>query len=322
MTFNDPEWRITAIDGGPFPDEELPFRRVRDTGEPVEDVRHAIVWPDGRRRYLTINAAPLRLSGQPGMVVAGIHDITDQIRAEEQLRRSSAELERLAWVSSHHLMEPTRRLLSFSSHLRRHLGEAASDGAISDIDYIERDALRLQRLVRDIQVHLSAGDPRGEILCRDPAALIDELRPELARAHPERYEPGALRVAPDLPAASIDEPRFRDLWWALLDNAFLYAGADGAPRVEVSGERRGSRVHYRVADNGPGIPAAYRSRLVPGFERLENSGPGTGIGLPLVRRIVESLGGGVGLEENPGGGLVVVFELPVAGEEDAHVGTG
>ncbi len=318
-TFDDPAWSITAIDGGPFPEEQLPFRRVLDTGEPVEDVRHAIVWPDGRRRYLSINAAPLALTGMPTLVVAGVHDITDQIHAEERLRRSNAELERLAWVSAHHLMEPTRRLLSFSDHLRRLLGPGRGGEVETVLGYLDQDAQRLQRLVRDIQVHLSAAEPRGEMACRDPGELIAELRPELARAYPERYTPEALRVG-ELPPACIDAPRFRDLWWALLDNAFRHAGADRAPRVEVRGESRGRWVRYRVADNGPGVPAAFRERLFEVFERLESGDSGTGIGLPLARRIVESMGGRIGLEEGVEGGLVVVFELPVAVDEPGGCG--
>jgi two-component system cell cycle sensor histidine kinase/response regulator CckA len=86
-TYNAPEWCITDYGGGPFPDEQLPFRQVMDTGQPVYDVRHAIEWPDGRRVLLSINGAPLfDSSGQVEGVVFTIEDITEQVRAEEALQ--------------------------------------------------------------------------------------------------------------------------------------------------------------------------------------------------------------------------------------------
>ncbi len=85
--FDDPAWRVTAVDGGPYPLEEIPFVKVMQTGKPVFDVRHAIEWPDGRRRILSVNAAPL--ADQPGStsrVVCSVTDITDKLRAETDLR--------------------------------------------------------------------------------------------------------------------------------------------------------------------------------------------------------------------------------------------
>jgi PAS domain S-box-containing protein len=88
-TYNDPEWHITAIDGSPFPDENLPFEIVRRTGREVFDFRHAIEWPDGRRVLLSINAAPLTdAEGRFDGIVATILDITERIEATERLRAS------------------------------------------------------------------------------------------------------------------------------------------------------------------------------------------------------------------------------------------
>jgi len=90
-TYNDPRWRITDYDGNPFPDEELPFRRVMATGQPVFDVRHAVEWPDGRRVLLSINAAPLfDEQGQVDGMVATVEDVTDRVRAEQALREESS----------------------------------------------------------------------------------------------------------------------------------------------------------------------------------------------------------------------------------------
>lgn len=88
--YNDPEWRITTFDGGHFPDEELPFQKVRDTGKVVEDVRHAIVWPDGRTVCLSINASPLTdANGGFAGIVSTIEDVTAAVENERALGRQN-----------------------------------------------------------------------------------------------------------------------------------------------------------------------------------------------------------------------------------------
>jgi PAS domain S-box-containing protein len=87
--YNAPAWRITDYEGGPFPDEQLPFRRVMDAGEVVMDVRHAIDWPDGRRKLLSINAAPLLNSlGEIEGIVAALEDVTERVAADGAVRQS------------------------------------------------------------------------------------------------------------------------------------------------------------------------------------------------------------------------------------------
>lgn len=85
--FDNPAWRVTAVDGGPYPIEKLPFVQVMRDRAPVFDVRHAIEWPDGTRRILSVNAAPLAAAaGAPRRVVCSVADITDQLAAEARLR--------------------------------------------------------------------------------------------------------------------------------------------------------------------------------------------------------------------------------------------
>lgn len=93
-SYNAPEWKIADFDGGPFPDEDLPFSRVIKTGEPVFDIQHAIEWPGGMRKLLSINGAPLRdEAGAISSIVFSIEDITQRVRADEEIRRLNAELE-------------------------------------------------------------------------------------------------------------------------------------------------------------------------------------------------------------------------------------
>lgn len=89
LAYNDPRWRITDYAGQPIPDEEMPFRKVRASGQAIYDVRHAIEHPDGRRVLLSINAAPIFTeAGEFDGMVAAIEDVTEMLQAEEALRES------------------------------------------------------------------------------------------------------------------------------------------------------------------------------------------------------------------------------------------
>ncbi len=93
--YNAPAWRHTTVDGRPLPDEEQPFRQVMNTGKPVVDARHSIEWPDGRRRVLSINGAPVKdAGGQIVRLVFHVQDITESLAAQDALRASEEKFSR------------------------------------------------------------------------------------------------------------------------------------------------------------------------------------------------------------------------------------
>jgi len=93
-TFDDPRWQITKIDGSFFPPEELPFTIVRQTGQPISDVKHAIHWPSGEWKALSVNGAPLVVAAETHYVFA-VRDITQQVKSEQALKASEAQFRSL-----------------------------------------------------------------------------------------------------------------------------------------------------------------------------------------------------------------------------------
>ncbi|MCX7173214.1 MAG: DUF3365 domain-containing protein [Proteobacteria bacterium] len=245
---------------------------------------------------------------------------TELQRQNALISRANADLSRFAEVSAHHLMEPTRRLTSYAQRLRARLSGNAllreDEEARVSLDTLERDADHLRGLVRDIQLYLAAGEPRGEIRVEDANAAL------IAVEH--RFSPQieALGVELDvgtLPPVNLDRPRLMDLFAVFLENALVHGhpvDPETPPLIRIYGERDGTLTRYHVCDNGPGIPAEYQERVFEIFERLSAAGvdgkdiSSTGIGLSIARRIIESRHGRIWIENLPDGGAMAVFELP------------
>jgi PAS domain S-box-containing protein len=92
-TYNDPDWEIRTPDGDPIPDEELPFRRVRDTQEPLYGYQHSIRWPDGERKMLLVNGAPVHANGDLSGVVFSLTDITERYEQQQTLEETRRRLD-------------------------------------------------------------------------------------------------------------------------------------------------------------------------------------------------------------------------------------
>lgn len=241
---------------------------------------------------------------------------TSRRLAEEKLRLANADLTRFAEVSAHHLMEPTRRLTSYTQRLRKDLAPltdlVAAEEVNTSLGYIERDAARMRSLVRDIQLYLAAGHPRGELGQEDANTVLAGIQQRLA---PQLAMQQATLTVAALPPAWLDRSRLIDLFTVLIENAIRHGRPidPAVPQhIQVSGERVGSLSRYRICDNGPGIPAEYCERVFEIFERLTagSVNSGTGIGLSIARRIVESRRGRIWIENLPQGGAMVAFELP------------
>lgn len=258
------------------------------------------------QRWFEVMLSPVTWGGQSMGMVHVSRDITQQKQMMIQLARSNAELQRFAEVTAHHLQEPARRLASYADHLTAQLGNKIADDPEVEfsLNFIRQQARRQQNLLRDVERYLAADQPRGQMVEVDVnrllAVLLQRLTPALQQYQAE------VEVHPALPAVWIDTPRLNQIFEILLENALRHAypahkekPALALLHIVIHGERHVNSVRYSVCDNGVGIDAAYRERVFRVFERLqsntlgEKDSGGTGIGLAIVRRVVESCGGKV-----------------------------
>jgi len=261
--------------------------------------------------------------GKLGSYLYLYSDVTEQINSEADLKlrskaleRANADLTRFADVSAHHLMEPTRRLTSYAQQLKARVTDmqelSKDEEVLLSLHYIEQDAARLRTLVRDVQLYLAAATPRGEVALQDTCAILSTIQQRLSQKLSSQHI--SLDVG-FLPVAMLDRPRLTDLFALLLDNAMIHGQStnpDTDSVIRIYGEREGSLSRFHMCDNGCGVPAEYLERVFEIFERLnvKGGGGGTGIGLSIARRIVESQHGRIWIESLAEGGAMVVFELP------------
>lgn len=229
-----------------------------------------------------------------------------------ELARANTDLVRFARVAAHHLMEPARRLVSYSRRLRSNLSRETDQENLLALNYIEQSSVRLSYLVRDIQLYLVVREPRGETGWQDTDRVLADVLDGFASLI---QETGAKIRAENLPRVYLDRPRLFDILTELLKNAMVHARPDQKPDIRVSGEQRGEASILRISDNGPGIPQEYRERIFEVFERLQAGGTATGIGLAVVRRIMESRHGHIRVEDNVAGGMDLILEFPGPGQE-------
>ncbi|QPK65685.1 CHASE domain-containing protein [Methylomonas sp. LL1] len=278
---------------------------------------------DGEYRWLLDNGIPrFDHEGHFAGYIGSCIDITERKFMQSALEARNADLTRFAEVSAHHLMEPTRRFASYTQRLKKRLSaypDAAGDEEVLiDLSTLEGDALLLRSLILDIQRYLSAAEPRGEVRLLDSRAIMAEISRKMAA---KLQALGATLTVEELPPVMLDRPRLADLFSLILDNTLRHgvpAESRNPLHIILGGQREGHVSRFFISDNGPGIPAKYQTRVFEIFERLgpRTADSGTGIGLAIARRIVESRHGRIGFKHLPRGGTCVVFELPDGEQRD------
>jgi len=254
-----------------------------------------------------------------GAMFAAAHLLSVRDRANQLLRertaaleRTTGELERFTEILAHHLQEPVRLQHSYTDRLERLLPEPLSLEAREAMDFVRKGALRLRALLRDVQLYLAVDrmpPPRSCLANAAFDAAAGRMAGKIAAV-------GGSVERTDLPAVWMDEGRLADVLAALLDNAVRFRRQDVPLKIRVSGELHGGCVELFVSDNGIGIPAEFRERVFGVFEKLgdRDDDSGTGIGLAMVRKIVEAAGGRACIEAAAdGGGICFRLTLPAGG---------
>jgi signal transduction histidine kinase len=229
-----------------------------------------------------------------------------------ELQRSNTELEQFAYVASHDLQEPLRKVASFSQLLQRRYAGKLDARADQYIEFAVDGAKRMQALINDLLAYSRVG--RSD---REPALVSSDVALTQARANlaEQIEETGATIETGHLPLVLAELPLLIAVFQNLLSNALKFSGGK-PPRVVVTVGRDEPFWLFSFSDNGIGIEPEYSERIFVIFQRLHErtAYTGTGIGLSMTRKIIENFGGRIWLDPAFAGGTRFFFTLPMPPE--------
>jgi signal transduction histidine kinase len=229
-----------------------------------------------------------------------------------ELQRSNSELEQFAYVASHDLQEPLRKVASFTQLLQRRYAGKLDARADQYIEFAVDGAKRMQALINDLLAYSRVG--RSE---REPALVSSDTALTQARANlaEQIEETGATIETGHLPLVLAEVPLLIAVFQNLLSNALKFSGGK-PPRIVVTVRRDEPFWLFSFSDNGIGIEPEYAERIFVIFQRLNERSAyaGTGIGLSMTRKIIEYFGGRIWLDTTFTGGTRFYFTLPMPQE--------
>ncbi len=259
--------------------------------------------------------APLHdAQGRLISVIGVSTNITERARAEaalaesrRELERSNAELAQFAYVASHDLQEPLRTVTSYLKLLQRRYQGKLGEDADEFIGFATEGAQRMSALIKAVLEYSRVGTRANSFAPTDCQAIVAAA---VANLEARIAETGARVTYAGLPTVLGDDVQLGQLFQNLIGNALKFCR--DTPEVTISAERQGDAWLVRVRDNGIGIAPEYAERIFQMFQRLHTRTEyeGTGIGLPVCKRIVERHGGQIWAESELGQGATFLFTLP------------
>ncbi|UOE50939.1 PAS domain-containing protein [Mucilaginibacter sp. SMC90] len=303
-TYNDTKWHNERIDGTPLPREEHPMYVVMRTGLAVFDQEIGIVWPDGEKIFISVNAAPL--TGLEGQINGGIISFTDVTARRKLLQQK----EDFISVASHELRTPVTSLKAALQLLDRMQGNITPEVLAKLLAQANRSLNKLSDLITSLLN--SNRISQGRFLVNKTTFPISALLQDccqhiLSAGSHEIIRQGDLEMQ-----ITADEQQIDQVLVNLLNNAVKYAPQ--SRRIIINVERQIKAVKITVTDQGPGIPADQTSHIFERYYQADRSGgelSGLGLGLYICAEIIEKHGGEIGVESTVGQGSSFWFTLPL-----------
>ncbi len=268
-----------------------------------------LAFKDGRvfERY----SFPMMMDGAVIGRVWSFRDITGRKRQEKELSEKNTELERFTYTVSHDLKSPLVTVKTFLGYLAQDLAGPDKERVKQDMAYMHTAADKMGQLLDELLNLARVGRKMN------PAERVTfkEIAQEVVRLVAGRISTGGaeVQVADATVVLEGDRPRLMEIWQNLVENACKFMGNQPKPRVEIGVEQRGSDTVFFVRDNGMGIDPRYQAKVFGLFEKLDPKREGTGMGLALVKRIVEIYKGRIWVESpGLGQGSNFLFTLPGA----------
>lgn len=245
------------------------------------------------------------------LLYRSIRYAVERKKAQLQLEAAYREMEAFSYSVSHDLRAPLLIIDGMSGRVLKKYYDALDDDGKGLLQAIRDEAKKMDRLINAILSLAKTGRQEIKISDHNMEHMVAEIAAQLAAVNQGRQV--SIKVMP-LPPTRSDETLMRQVFTNLLSNAFKFTRERDDAAIEVGGRREGNEQVYYVKDNGAGFDMAHADRLFGTFQRLH--GPkefeGIGIGLSIVRRIIERHGGRVWAEGKLGEGATFYFSLPVA----------
>ena len=285
----------------------------------VDEVRHERLWSNVEIDVLKVAASMLGAAIKRQEDESALQNELSQRKALiDELESKNQELERFTYTVSHDLKSPLVTISGF-------LGYLEQDALNNNMERLRRDTKRIQEAVIKMQRLLSELLELSRIgrLMNPPQVVpFEELVGEaMAIVYGQLQERDiTVQIQPGFPTVWGDKPRLVEVLQNLLDNASKYMGNQPRPLVEIghAGAEHGKPIFY-VSDNGIGIAPAHHERIFGLFNKLDIQTEGTGVGLALVKRIIEIHGGRIWVESEEGRGSKFLFTLPTQPHADSVI---
>jgi PAS domain S-box-containing protein len=249
-------------------------------------------------------------AGASPSIVLSLRDVTSSQHALAELERKNDELEQCVNTLAHDLRSPLVALLGFSRLLRQDYGERLDDTGLHFVDRIEQAGRTMETLIHDLLELSRIGQPGERRTLVDPRGVLQQLHAEIK----PRLDAGGIELAlpADPPLVFCDRTRLYQVFSNLIGNAVDHMGPCPEPHIRVDIVEDAEGEHITVADPGRGVAPEHHERIFEAFQTLaprSDERRGTGIGLAIVKKIVQTHGGRVWVESQPGHGATfhVVF---------------
>lgn len=230
-------------------------------------------------------------------------------RRTASLQETIAELERFSYSITHDMRAPLRAMQSFALILQEEASQHLDD---RERDYLRRivtSAHRMDRLIQDVLAYSKVLRSELQLTPVEPRPLIEGI----LNSYPDLHAPGTrVELIGEFPRVLGNEAALTQCFSNLLTNAIKFVRPGVPPHVRLWAERRGEHIRIWCEDNGIGIDPVYRERIFGLFQRLDRAYEGTGVGLTIVQKAAERMGGSVGVESTPGAGSRFWLELRAA----------
>jgi PAS domain S-box-containing protein len=297
-----------------IPIEEHPlfhqrFEQFKQSGD-TSDIQLSLLRKDGSNFPVLLNTRVIRAKNGKYIGTSSITiDVTEQKEAETKIRNLNREMEAFTYSVSHDLRAPLRSIDGYAKILQEDYLHKFDDEGKQIIQVIMSNAQRMSKLIDNLLDFSRLGRKDISLMQLNMTQMVKNIAQELNAREPDRQI--SIEVNPLLPCMA-DPDMMHQVWENLLSNAIKFTGKVKHATIEISSFKTEDALVYRIQDNGVGFDMQYVGKLFNVFQRLHKvqEFSGTGIGLAIVKRIINRHGGGVSAEGKVNGGAIFYFTIP------------